>query len=370
METVDLESSFCSLSRQELAAWCQSVGHAAYRADQIRRWLYARRACRFEEMSDLPIELRRELSKRFSPFASQIVQRDDADDQTQKLLVRLPDSSHVECVLIREPARRTVCISTQVGCGMGCVFCASGLLGLKRNLHMGEILEQVLWLDRLLEKGVRITNVVFMGIGEPMANLKALVPALDALSQPDGMNLGARRITISTVGLPSKIRELAGVGKPFRLAVSLHAPNDRLRSDLIPVNEGIGIDEVLAAADDYFARTGRRVTYEYVLLNHINDEPTHARQLVALLAHRNALVNLIPMNPVTTLPYQRPSADRIRRFIKVLRHGGVTTTVRKRKGDNINAACGQLRLLKNAEPKSQSNLRQPPTTAASSAAQL
>ncbi len=343
---VRLDSKPClnDLSREELAEWCQSRGERAFRADQIRRWVFGKRAESFLDMRDLPERFRETLTESFDLFASRIVGHQIAKDRTEKLLLELQDGQVVECVLMRETKRRTVCISTQVGCAMGCVFCASGLEGLKRNLSTGEILEQVLRVDRLLKQDERLTNVVVMGIGEPLANLKSLLPALEALNNPREMGLGARRITISTVGLPEKIRELAALGKPYNLAVSLHAPNDRLRNELVPVNANIGIDQVLAAAEDYFEKTGRRVTYEYVLLGEINDAPAHAHQLAKLLAGRNAHVNLIPMNPVAELSYHDPAAPRTEEFLKILESRGVAATVRKRKGADIDAACGQLRL--------------------------
>ena len=227
---------------------------------------------------------------------------------------------------------------------MGCVFCASGMLGLKRNLNRGEILEQILRLDRLLDDDERLTNIVVMGIGEPLQNLAELLPVLDVVTNSTGMELSPRRITISTVGLPAKIRELAQVGKPYNLAVSLHASNDQLRNELVPVNDRIGVDVILAAADEYFTTTGRRVTYEYVLLGGLNDQSEHAHELAGLLRRRNAHVNLIPMNEVETLPFQEPTAPRTDEFIAILEDAGVAATVRKRKGADIDAACGQLRL--------------------------
>ena len=332
------------LSPAELAAWCAEHGEAAFRAGQIRRWIYGGRVSTFEEMHDLPVRLRAELTAEFRLFASEVIRHQIAQDRTEKLLLELTDGEHVECVLMRETGRRTVCISTQVGCGMGCVFCASGLLGVKRNLSTGEILEQVLRADRLLPAGQRITNIVVMGIGEPLANLRGLLPALEAVGDPDGLGLGARRITISTVGLPDRIRELAAAGRPYNLAVSLHASNDELRNRLVPVNRNIGLEAILAAADDYFERTGRRVTYEYVLLGGLNDALEHARQLADLLRSRTAHVNLIPMNPVAELTYHAPTPERIREFVAILEQAGVAATVRKRKGADIDAACGQLRL--------------------------
>uniref|UniRef100_A0A7C2NVF6 Probable dual-specificity RNA methyltransferase RlmN n=1 Tax=Schlesneria paludicola TaxID=360056 RepID=A0A7C2NVF6_9PLAN len=332
------------LSRTALAQWCQEHGAPGYRADQIRRWIFGKRANSFADMHDLPASLRALLAESFSLFPATLSEHRVASDRTEKLLLQLDDGELVECVLMREPDRRTICISTQVGCAMGCVFCASGLRGLKRNLTTGEILEQVLRLDRLLPREEAITNVVVMGIGEPLANLRALVPALDSLNDKGGLGLGARRITISTVGLPDKIRELAQIGKAYNLAVSLHAPDEATRNRLVPVNAKIGLDAVLAAADDFFAITGRRVTYEYVLLSGVNDAPAQARQLAALLQSRVAHVNLIPMNRVSELTFVEPTAPRTREFVRILTEAGIPATVRKRKGADIDAACGQLRL--------------------------
>lgn len=297
-----------------------------------------------DDMHDVPHSLRNDLSKQFLLFEAELVQHQIATDRTEKLLLELADGEHVECVLMRETSRRTVCISTQVGCAMGCVFCASGLHGVKRNLATGEILEQVLRLDRLLGADERITNVVVMGIGEPLANLKALLPALDTLNEKGALGLGARRITVSTVGLPEGIRRLAAHGRPYNLAVSLHAPNDALRNRIVPVNQKIGLDAVLAAADEFFEATGRRVTYEYVLLRGLNDSVEQARELGTLLRHRNAHVNLIPMNPVEPLHLAAPSAVQVTQFVSALEDSGVNVTLRKRKGADIDAACGQLRL--------------------------
>jgi 23S rRNA (adenine2503-C2)-methyltransferase len=334
------------LDAKGLAEWCRSGGYPPYRADQVRRWIFGRRAGAFSEMHDVPVPLRNALANDFSLFPARQVEHKIASDRTEKLLLELNDGQFIECVLMRETDRRTICISTQVGCAMGCVFCASGLMGLKRNLTTGEILEQVLRLDRLLDKGEQITNVVVMGIGEPLANLKSLIPALDTLNEKGGLGLGARRITISTVGLPEKVRELAKLGKQYNLAVSLHAPNDELRNRLVPVNDKIGIEAILEAADDYFAISGRRVTYEYVLLSGVNDAPEHARELAHRLQSRIAHVNLIPMNGVTELQFVAPTAPRTSEFVSILESFGIPATVRKRKGADIDAACGQLRLTR------------------------
>ncbi len=338
------------LTRKELEVWCVAQGAQKFRADQIRRWIYGKRVNDFEAMTDVPAPLRRQLAEQFVIFSSRIVRRQTSQiDGTEKLLLRLHDGEHVECVLMKEDDRRTICLSTQVGCGMGCVFCASGLQGFTRNLSTGEILEQVLHLDRLLPPLERITNVVVMGMGEPLANLPNLLRALESLEEKGGLGMSTRRITISTVGLPEKIRDLAKVDKSYNLAVSLHAPNEELRSELVPMNAKVGLERVLQAADEYFELTGRRVTYEYCVLRDRNDSAAEARQLAALLRGRNAHVNLIPMNAVSGLPYTDPFAERVREFTQILEQGGVTTTVRKRKGADIDAACGQLRLRAEAE---------------------
>jgi 23S rRNA (adenine2503-C2)-methyltransferase len=226
---------------------------------------------------------------------------------------------------------------------MGCVFCASGLDGVERNLSTGEIVEQLLQLQQLLPDSERLSHIVVMGMGEPLANLTGLLPALDRASHPDGLAISARRITVSTVGLPAAIDRLADQASRYHLAVSLHAPTDALRDQLVPVNRKIGLAAILRAADRYFEVSGRRLTYEYVLLAGINDQPRHAQQLVRLLRGRTALVNLIPYNPVASLPYTTPSSRSVQQFRQVLENGGLTVKIRQRKGDRIDAACGQLR---------------------------
>lgn len=332
------------LSLADLTEWLKSHSQPAFRAKQIRKWLIRQRITGFQQMTDLPAELRNRLSEEFRFSSFEITGHQIASDATEKLLLKLQDGELVECVLMRDPGRRTVCISTQVGCAMGCVFCASGLLGVKRNLTAAEIFEQVLVLHRLMKDDEQITNVVVMGIGEPLANYRNLMDALDLLTSEDGFGLGARRITVSTVGLPEKMREFARSGRQFNLAVSLHAPNDALRTEIVPVNRNIGVQDILAAADDYFEQTGRRISYEYVLLSGINDQPQHAAELADLLRGRNAHVNLIPMNGVTELVMTAPGEPDTERFRSLLESRGVTATVRKRKGADIDAACGQLRL--------------------------
>lgn len=336
-----------SVPDSELLAWLAAAGHPKYRLKQIRRWMVDRRITGFDQMTDLPAGLRHQLEEEFRFASFEQVGHQVAGDRTEKLLLKLSDGELVEAVLMRDPGRRTVCISTQVGCAMGCVFCASGLLGVKRDLTAAEIFEQVLVLHRIMEDDEQISNVVVMGIGEPLANYRSLMQALEFLTEQFG--LGARRITVSTVGLPAKIREFAQCGRQFNLAVSLHAPNDTLRSEIVPVNRGTGLQEILAAAETFFARTGRRVSYEYVLLSGVNDQPEHAEELAALLKGRNAHVNLIPMNGVSELALTAPRPPMTNRFAGILQTRGVQVTVRKRKGADIDAACGQLRLNRSTD---------------------
>lgn len=315
----------------------------AFRRRQIRHWLFEKRAQDWQSMSDLPQKLRDSLIEEMPLWTSQIIRHTKADDGAEKLLLGYPGGGQIECVLLRDKVRRTACISTQVGCGMGCVFCASGLDGVDRNLTTGEILEQLLRVQHLMGDDERLSHIVVMGMGEPLANIDGLLPVLKEASRPDGLGISGRRITISTVGLPAAIRRLAKLEINYRLAISLHAPNDEIRNQIVPVNDKIGIDAILAAADEFFAASGRRLTFEYVLLSGINDRPEHAQELVELLGQREALLNVIPYNPVEGLPYRTPSATAQQAFRQVLEEAGLPVRFRHRKGDKINAACGQLR---------------------------
>ena len=327
----------------DLQAWILEHGYPAYRERQIRSWVFVKRAADFGEMTDLPAQLRRELAEDFRIETTDVVRHSAADDGTEKLLLQLAGAGRIECVLLRDGARRSVCVSTQVGCAMGCVFCASGLDGVERNLTTGEIVEQMLRLQRLLPADERLSHIVVMGMGEPLANLDRLLPALAEAGRPDGLGISARRVTISTVGLPEAILRLAELEPQYHLAVSLHAPNDALRNQLVPVNRHVGLQAILAAADRYFEASGRRLTFEYVLLGGVNDRPQHARQLAALLRRRPALLNIIPYNPVAGLPYRTPAPRAQEQFRQILERAGLNVQFRKRKGDQISAACGQLR---------------------------
>jgi 23S rRNA (adenine2503-C2)-methyltransferase len=331
------------LTRDELLAWLAAHGQPPMRAGQVRRWIIEGRATSIEQMTDLPRGLRADLAAEFTPLGSTIDRHLRSIDGTEKLLLRLDDGSLVECVLLKEANRRTVCISTQVGCGMGCVFCASGIGGVVRNLRPGEILEQLLHARNRLPPSERLTHIVVMGMGEPMANLDALLEALGVATAPDCLGISARHVHISTVGLPARIRQLADLGKQYHLAVSLHAPTDELRTRIVPTNDKVGLSAILDAADYFYAKTGRQVTYEYVLLRDVNDAPAHAAELARLLRGRQAHVNLIPFNDVTGLPYHRPAQQSLDDFLAIVRRAGVSVKVRKRKGADIDAACGQLR---------------------------
>lgn len=351
--------SILDLSQQELIAWLAQHGQPGYRAGQIRQWVFHGRAGSFDAMSNLPKALRTQLAEAFSIFTATIIKHSQADDGTEKLLLELADRGRIECVLLRDGERRSICISTQVGCAMGCVFCASGLDGVDRNLTTAEIMEQMLRLQHLLPAEERLSHIVVMGMGEPLANLDGLLPALDWACSDEGLGISARRITISTVGLPKAIDRLSAENTRYNLAVSLHAPNDELRTRIVPVNKAIGIAAVLAAADRYFEVSGRKLTFEYVLLAELNDRPEHARQLASLLAGRTALLNVIPYNPVAGLPYRTPSRDAVGEFREILESGGINVQFRERKGDRIDAACGQLRRSFASAPPATNSLALP-----------
>jgi 23S rRNA (adenine2503-C2)-methyltransferase len=329
----------------ELQQWLDENGQPAFRARQVWRWLASGRAESFAEMTDLPAELRTELEAQLTVWTTTVRAHQQSEDGTEKLLLEFSAGGQAECVLLRDGDRRTVCISSQVGCAMGCVFCASGLDGVDRDLTSGEIIEQMVRLQHCLPVEERISHIVMMGMGEPLANLDNVVPALQFASDPEGLGISPRRVTISTVGLPVAIRQLADQECRYNLAVSLHAADDDLRNQLVPVNQRIGLEEIISAADYYFESSGRRLTFEYVLLAGVNDSLSNARQLGQLLRGRPAMINVIPYNPVAGLPYKTPSAGAVRRFREVLEEGGLNVQQRQRKGDKINAACGQLRRI-------------------------
>jgi 23S rRNA (adenine2503-C2)-methyltransferase len=295
-------------------------------------------------MSNLSKRDRETLPAQIQLATGTITSHQSSEDGTQKLLITWPDGSNAETVMIPDGPRRTACISSQVGCPVGCTFCASGMNGVKGNLTAHQIVEQIMQLNQLLKPmGERITNVVFMGMGEPMSNYANVMQAVRVLHDPKGLNIGARKITISTVGVPVKIRELAREQLPLNLALSLHAPNESLRKQLIPWAEHFSLQEILSACRAYFDQTGREITLEYILLAGVNDQPEHARELATLCKTMRANVNLIRYNEVVGLPFRRPHSEAVVTFQTILRNNGVNAHVRKSRGRDIDAACGQLR---------------------------
>lgn len=348
---IQSKTSILEETEESMVDWLGERGFPKYRAKQVLSWIYQRRVDSFQDMSDLPKSLRNDLDAEFAIFTSKTQEAQHSEDGTEKLLIELADGGRIECVLLRDGPRRSICVSSQVGCAMGCVFCASGLDGVDRNLTRGEIVEQMLRLQRLLDPEERLSHIVMMGMGEPLANLPRVLEALEIAKDGEiGLGISPRRITISTVGLPPAIDRLAESNSPYQLAISLHAPNDELRTRLVPVNNKIGIVPLMEAADRYFNATGRRLTFEYVLLKDLNDSPACAEQLVKLLRRKTAMLNVIPYNPVPGLPYETPAPESIHEFRKILMEGGINVMFRQRKGNDIQAACGQLRRLREKEP--------------------
>jgi len=328
----------------ELEALAARLGEPAYRGRQIARWLYVRGAGSLDEMTNLPRAFRDRL-RAVGKIGRATVQRvqDAPDGSATKLLVAFEDGQSVECVRMRfDDGRRSACLSTQVGCAMGCAFCATGLSGFSRNLSAGEILAQFLLIRA--HGRARLSNVVFMGMGEPLANYDALVRTLRILAAPYAMGIGMRRMTVSTVGLVPQIRRLAAERLQITLAVSLHAPSDALRAQLVPANERYPLADLLGACRTYIEATGRRLTFEYVLIDGVNDGLAEARALGRLLAGLACHVNLIPLNPVPGIPLRRPPISRVQAFAGLLKNAAIPVTVRIERGGDIQAACGQLRL--------------------------
>ena len=336
-------------------------GHPRYRAGQIFEWLYPRRAEAPEAMTNLPANLRAWLAANYDSEATSLVQRKASSDVTQKILQRLRDGSLIETVIIRAPmegvgqekSRRTICISTQVGCAYGCKFCASGLEGWKRDLSVGEIVSQLVQVCRIEDKAdparaaeglASFDNIVVMGMGEPLANYDNLLAALRIVNAPWGFGFGARRVTISTSGVVPKILKLAEEPLGFRLAISLHGATNEVRNQIMPVNKKFPLEELIPAAKAFARKHGRMLTLEFILIEDINDSLDQAKRLAVIARELHAHVNLIPYNKVEGLPWVRPSLTRQDRFVKELRALGVTATLRREKGHDIDAACGQLRL--------------------------
>ena len=329
------------LSLEELRTALSEMGEKPFRAGQIFKWLHTP-VTSFDEMSDLSKDLRARLSERFELTVPHAERKQISKvDGTVKYLWRMRGGDCVESVLMRYKHGNTVCVSTQVGCRMGCKFCASGLFGLKRNLSAGEILDQVLFAQK--DAGVKISNIVLMGTGEPLDNYDHVLKFLHLVSCPQGVNIGQRHISLSTSGLADKIEKLADEKLQITLSISLHAPDNESRSAIMPVNGSYPIERLMQACNYYFDTTGRRISYEYAMSKGISDRPWQAEKLASLLKGRPGHVNLIPLNPVKESAVQPSTREAVRRFQQILEKNGVTATVRRRLGPDIDAACGQLR---------------------------
>ncbi len=339
-----------SLTLEDWEARLKELGEPKFRAAQVVDWIFRRRVRTWEEMTNLPAALREKLKTEFPPVSLTQVRVSGSEDTTRKFLFKLGDGQLVESVLIpASPAlygersdRRTICISSQVGCAYGCKFCASGLDGWKRNLTAGEIVDQFLQVEAIA--GERINNIVFMGMGEPMANYDNLLRAIGILNAPWGVGLGARHMTVSTSGLVPQIRKLAEQPLQIRLAISFHGATDDVRSRIMPVNKKYPLAELLDACADYVERKRQKITFEYILIEGVNDSDEQARLLAKHARRIGAKVNLIPYNTVTGLDWVRPAEDVQEAFLRTLRNAGIDATLRREKGHDIAAACGQLRL--------------------------
>ncbi len=363
---MDAHVALLDLNLDGLQSLLRDWGEPAYRARQLWHWLYRELAASFDAMSDLPRPLRQRLATetvigRLTPLLTQR----SSDHQTCKILFTLPDGAQVESVLMGYERRRTTCISTQAGCGMGCAFCATGQGGLQRNLTSGEIVEQVLFFARELTlrpsplatrsghppREAAISNIVFMGMGEPFANYDQFMNAARRLNDPSGFNFGARRMTVSTVGLVPGIQKLAGEDIQINLAVSLHAATDELRSQLVPIDKRYPLDALMQAVREYMERTHRRVSFEWALIEGVNDTPEQAHALVRLVKGMLCHVNLIPLNPTSGYAGAASTRKRIAAFRAVLEAAGIPNTLRLRRGIDIQAGCGQLRQRTNEQAR-------------------
>jgi 23S rRNA (adenine2503-C2)-methyltransferase len=337
--------SLYDLTLPELEEWMKKRGQPAFRARQVYEGVYRHLYDSYDQLTTLPRSLREELARELPLSAMKAVnQVATPNGDTVKTLYETVTGDLVETVLMLYRSRATVCVSCQVGCAVGCAFCATGLMGLDRNLTTGEMVVQVLGAARAArERGRPLTNLVMMGMGEPFHNYPATIKFLTILNDPAGLGMGARRMTVSTSGIVPFIDKLAEEPLQVNLAVSLHAPNDELRSSLVPVNRKHPVADLMTAVDRYIAKTGRRVSFEYALMSGINDGDDVAEELGRLLRRRLCHLNIIPLNPVDVLPYERPTPERIKRFAAIVESYGVPVTVRYSRGVDISAACGQLR---------------------------
>lgn len=326
---------------EELQMWLESIGEQKFRAKQIWQWLYVQQVQSWEQMKNISLPLREKLAQAFELNPLELVETQGREDETRKLLCRLSDGELIEEVLIPAPKRRTVCVSSQVGCKFACAFCASGQSGWRRDLHAGEIVAEVLAAGRVY--GERVSHIVFMGIGEPFDNYENVIKAARIMNQQDGLGISARRITISTSGVIPGIERLADEPEQFELSVSLHASNSELRSRLMPVNKRYPMADLIEACKAYTRKTNRIITFEYTLVRDLNDTAAHAQELARLLKSFSCRVNLIPLSPVEEFDGLPPREVAVKNFAEIVSNHGINTTLRISKGSGIDGACGQLR---------------------------
>lgn len=336
--------SIYSWTLKELETIVLNLGFKKYNGEQILRWLYQKRVNSFEKMTNLSKELQKTLQDNFSFSLPEIVKKQVSSDGTIKFLLKLEDGNLVETVLMRYSYGNAVCVSSQVGCNMGCSFCASGLLKKVRDLQVSEMIGQVLTVQNELDQEEsRVSHVVIMGIGEPFDNYENVMKFIDIINHPKGMAIGARHITISTCGIIPKIKEFMKEKRQVNLAISLHAPNDSLRSRLMPINKAYPLTELIPVLKEYVDETHRRLTFEYIMLKGINDQKVHAIELAKLLRGINCYVNLIPYNETSHIEYEKSSKERILQFYDTLKKEKINVTIRREFGSKVMAACGQLR---------------------------
>ncbi|WP_163182884.1 23S rRNA (adenine(2503)-C(2))-methyltransferase RlmN [Neobacillus sedimentimangrovi] len=347
---LEKKKSIYSLELHELKEWLKEQGEKPFRVDQIFDWLYKKRVGSFEEMSNLSKSLREKLAAHFQITTLNTVVQQSSSDGTIKFLFELQDGYSIETVLMRHDYGNSVCVTTQVGCRIGCTFCASTLGGLKRHLEAGEIVAQVVKVQKALdETNERVSSVVIMGIGEPFDNYDNMLSFLKIINHDKGLNIGARHITVSTSGIIPKIYQFADENMQINFAISLHAPNTELRTRLMPINKAYKLDDLMKAVRYYIDKTGRRVSFEYGLFGGVNDSVAHAEELADLIKGLKCHVNLIPVNYVPERDYVRTPRDQIFAFEKTLKKRGINVTIRREHGHDIDAACGQLRAKERKE---------------------
>ncbi|MBE2904138.1 23S rRNA (adenine(2503)-C(2))-methyltransferase RlmN [Anoxybacillus flavithermus] len=345
-----MKLSIYSMRLEDLQSWIEQQGEKPFRATQIFEWLYKKRVTSFEDMTNIPKALRERLDEHFVITTLKTLVQQTSKDGTMKFLFELHDGYSIETVLMRHDYGNSICVTTQVGCRIGCTFCASTLGGLKRNLQAGEIVAQVVKVQKALdETNERVSSIVVMGIGEPFDNYDELIKFLKIVNHPKGLHIGARHITVSTSGITPKIYKFADENMQINFAISLHAPNTELRSKLMPINRAYKLPELMEAVRYYIEKTGRRVTFEYGLFGGVNDQIEHAEELAELIKGLKCHVNLIPVNYVPERNYVRTPREQIFAFEKTLKKHGINVTIRREQGHDIDAACGQLRAKERKE---------------------